>query len=92
MEDPRFKIAHKEAMLGVGLAIFNFIWWYGFAYGMGSKPISSYQYIFGFPAWFFYSCIVGFIVVTLLLILTVKFLFTDLPLDEEETKEAEGRK
>jgi len=28
------KIANREALIGVGLAIFNFIWWFGFAYGL----------------------------------------------------------
>lgn len=92
MEDPRYKVAHKEALIGVALAVFNFIWWYGFAYGLGGRPISHYHYIFGFPAWFFYSCILGFIIVTLLLVLVVKFLFTDIPLDDEPRKEGEDKK
>ena len=36
-DDPRFRIAHREALIGLGLAIINFIIWYGFAYGLGSK-------------------------------------------------------
>ncbi|GGH83800.1 putative membrane protein YhdT [Pullulanibacillus pueri] len=84
IRDPRFRIAHREAWIGVGLALFNFIWWYSFAYGLGSKPISEYHYIFGLPAWFFYSCVVGFIVVTLLVIVCVKFTFKDFPLDDGE--------
>lgn len=52
-DDPRFRIAHREALIGLGLAIINFIIWYGFAYGLGSKNPSEYTYVFGFPAWFF---------------------------------------
>ena len=82
--DKRFKIAHREALIGVVLVIINFIWWYGFAYGLGSAKVENYSYIFGLPAWFFYSCIVGSIVMIILVILTVKFLFKDVPFDEQE--------
>lgn len=40
-DDPRFRIAHREALIGLGLAIINFIIWYGFAYGLGSKNPSE---------------------------------------------------
>ncbi|PEI88170.1 YhdT family protein [Bacillus toyonensis] len=86
-DDPRFQIAHREALIGLGLAIINFIIWYGFAYGLGSKNPSEYTYVFGFPAWFFYSCIVGFVVMVILLSLVVRFVFQDISLDEEEKSE-----
>ncbi|UJL46834.1 YhdT family protein [Virgibacillus sp. NKC19-16] len=81
--DYRFKIANREALIGVGLAIFNFIWWYGFAYGLGSKDPSEYSYVFGFPAWFFYSCVLGVIVMSVLVIIVVKKFFVDVPFDDE---------
>lgn len=52
-DDARFRIAHREALIGLGLAIINFIIWYGFAYGLGSKNPNEYTYVLGFPAWFF---------------------------------------
>lgn len=82
--DWRFKIAHREAWIGVGLALFNFVWWFGFAYGMGSRPVEEYSYIFGLPDWFFYSCVMGFLVITVLVIVIVNFFFTEVPFDEEE--------
>ncbi|MEK3978720.1 YhdT family protein [Psychrobacillus sp. FSL K6-2836] len=81
--DPRFKIAHREALIGVVLAIVHFIWWFGFAYGLGSKPVEEYSYILGFPDWFFYSCIVGFILVAITVIFLVKFVLKDVSLEEE---------
>jgi len=86
-DDPRFRIAYREALIGLGLAIINFIIWYGFAYGLGSKNPNEYTYVLGFPAWFFYSCIVGFIVMVILLSLVVRFVFQDISLDEEEKSE-----
>ncbi|RLQ86753.1 YhdT family protein [Planomicrobium sp. Y74] len=82
--DWRFKIAHREALIGVGLALFNFVWWFGFAYGMGSAPVEEYTYVFGLPAWFFYSCVVGFLVIAVLVMVIVKFFFVGVPFEEEE--------
>ena len=45
MKDKRFKIANREAIIGVILVLINFIWWYAFAYGMGSGDPTSYTYI-----------------------------------------------
>ncbi|MGN7385554.1 YhdT family protein [Sporosarcina sp. SAFN-015] len=90
--DPRFKIAHREAFIGIGLAIFNFIWWYGFAYGLGSRPPEEYTYILGLPDWFFYSCVVGFILMSLLVIVITNFVLKEVPLDAEYTEMEESQK
>ncbi|MCM3763359.1 YhdT family protein [Neobacillus niacini] len=82
--DKRFKIAHREALIGVALVIINFIIWYGFAYGLGSAKVEDYTYILGLPAWFFYSCIAGTIFMIILVILALKFLFKAVPFDEKE--------
>jgi uncharacterized membrane protein YhdT len=82
-KDPRYKIAHKEVWIGIGLVIFNFVWWYGFSYGLGSVPAKQYSYIFGFPAWFFYSCILGLVVMSLLVFTVVKLFFKEVPFDED---------
>ena len=84
--DHRYKIAHKEAWIGVVLVIIHFAIWYGFAYGLGSKPVEKYTYIFGFPAWFFYSCIVGTMIMFILVIISVKVYFKDVSFDEEGEK------
>ena len=36
------------------------------------------------PAWFFYSCVMGFVLMVFLVIVVVKYLLTDIPFDEEE--------
>ncbi|MEH7413721.1 YhdT family protein [Neobacillus drentensis] len=86
--DKRFKIAHKEALIGVILVIINFGLWYGFGYGLGSTDVNDYTYVFGLPAWFFYSCILGSIIMIVLVIVTVKYIFQDIPFEanEEEHK------
>ncbi len=87
IDDYRYKIANREALIGVGLVLINFIWWYGFAYGLGSKDPAEYTFIFGLPAWFFYSCVVGLIVMIVLVTVVVKFFFVDIPLDDEVEEE-----
>ncbi|HET7615490.1 MAG TPA: YhdT family protein [Bacillales bacterium] len=89
-EDPRYKISHREAVIACVIAVANFIWWFGFAYGMGSKDPSQYHYVFGFPAWFFYSCILGFVVFTALVIVVVKLFYKDIPLDAEMKDDRKG--
>lgn len=86
----RFKIAHREAWIGVVLAVINILWWYGFAYTMGSKSPEEYTYVLGFPAWFFWSCIVGFIVMVILVFIVVKFVLVDISLEDEEETENGG--
>lgn len=86
-QDDRYKIANREALIGVGLALFNFIWWYGFAYGLGDKDPAEYTYVFGLPAWFFYSCVLGFVVMVILVTIAVKLWFVEVPLDDEEENE-----
>lgn len=87
-EDVRFKIAHKEAKIGIGLVLFNFIWWFGFAYGLGSGDPESYNYILGMPEWFFYSCVLGFVIMIVLVIICVKFFFKEVSFEDEEEGEA----
>ncbi len=83
-DDPRFKVAKREAWIGVGLVIINFLWWFGFAYGLGSREAEEYKYILGFPDWFFFSCILGLVWMSALVIFTVKVFFKEVPFDDEE--------
>ncbi|UOR11573.1 YhdT family protein [Halobacillus amylolyticus] len=84
-QDHRFTIANREALIGVTLAVVNFVWWFAFAYGLGSKPPEEYSYVFGLPAWFFYSCVVGFILMAALVFFVVRFLFVEVSFEEERS-------
>ena len=77
------KTSKKETFIVLGLYVLFFAWWYFTAYGFGNDP-SQYDYILGFPEWFFYSCIVGYAGVSVLLWICVRFFFTEIGLDEEE--------
>lgn len=67
----------------LGLYLLFFVWWYASAYGFGDDP-AEYNYILGFPEWFFYSCIVGYIGISVLLWICVSFFFTEIDLNEGE--------
>ncbi len=84
MNDKRYKVAHREALIGIALVVVNFAIWFGFAYGLGSGNPKEYAYVFGFPAWFFYSCIAGTIFMIVLLMVIIKFFFKDVPFEEED--------
>ncbi|OCS85452.1 YhdT family protein [Caryophanon tenue] len=89
--DPRFKIAHREALIGIVLVVINFAMWYGFAYGLGQGDPTDYTYVFGFPAWFFYSCIAGTIFMVALIWMVMKFFFTEVSLEVEDDDECTGK-
>lgn len=84
MKDARFKTANREALIGVVLVIINFAIWFGFAYGLGSGDPTEYNFILGFPAWFFYSCIAGTIFMIILIWAAIKVFFKDVSLLHEE--------
>ena len=76
------KVAKKETFIVIGLYLLFFAWWYVTAYGFGDDP-TKYNYILGFPEWFFYSCIVGYVGISTLLWICVKFFFAEIDFDEE---------
>jgi len=81
----RVKSINQETFIILCLYALFFVWWYLSAYGFGDDP-TKYKYILGFPEWFFYSCIVGYVAITIILWIAVKKFFKDIPLDEEEVK------
>ena len=83
----RFSQANKEALLALALFAGYFVWWYAFAYGLGSGDPAEYSYVLGFPAWFFFSCIAGFPVLTVAVWLMIRFCFKDMPLDADASSE-----
>lgn len=87
-----FKQADREAYITLGLYVFFFLWWTLFAFGLGTGDPEEYSYVFGLPAWFFYSCVAGYPVVTLILWVVVRKFFADIPLDaSQEEKEDEEK-
>lgn len=80
--DKRFAQANREAVWAVVLAILNFLWWYGTAYGFGSKAPEEYSYVMGLPLWFVLSCVGGLFLFSLFAWLMVRLFFRDMPLDD----------
>ena len=79
------KNVKKETLIVIGLYLLFFAWWYLTAYGFGDDP-SEYGYILGFPEWFFYSCIVGYVWISVVVVSFDRIFFTEI--DLKEGKEA----
>ena len=84
-----FKQADREALITIGLYVFFFLWWTVFAFWLGSGDPEGYSYVLGLPSWFFYSCVVGYPVMTFILWLVIRRFFVDIPLDETDDAEKE---
>lgn len=85
--DRRFRQANFEALCSVVLAVLFFVWWYAFAYGLGSGDPAQYRRVLGLPEWFFYSSVLGPVLFCLLAALMVKFLFKNVSLDQHEKED-----
>lgn len=84
---------NKEAALTVGLYVFYFAWWYFFAYYFGEQEVSAYRYILGLPEWFFYSCVLGLVVINIAVFVVVTCFFKDMPLnDVHDEQDKKGKK
>lgn len=75
------KQINKEALITCLLYLFYFLWWYYFAYIYKYEPN---DFILGLPSWFFYSCVLGLLVINILVFIAVKFFFKDINLNEED--------
>lgn len=84
-EDRRFLQADREAFICLGLYALYFLWWYFTAYSLGDGNPESYTYVCGFPTWFFYSCIVGYPIITVVLWIVVRLFFKEMPIDSEDS-------
>ncbi|MGY0395106.1 MULTISPECIES: YhdT family protein [unclassified Fusobacterium] len=81
----RKKQINREVIATLILYIFYFCWWYYFAYiRFDSENVENFKYIFGLPEWFFYSCVLGLVIINILVFLTVKFFFKDVELEEDK--------
>lgn len=83
----RGKVIRRETRIILALYLLFFLWWYATAYGLGGGDPLEYKYIFGFPAWFFYSCIVGYIGISVILWLVVRLFFKDISFGEGKDNE-----
>ena len=79
----------SSSSLSICSSLHGGTWWYVTAYGFGDDP-AEYEYIMGFPEWFFYSCIAGYVGISLILWGAVRLFFKDLPLDDADESEDEN--
>jgi len=82
MNNKRYKQADREALITLGVYAFFFLWWTIFAFGMGGGDPENYSYVLGMPSWFFYSCVLGYPVVAVVLWAVIRLFFVEMPLDD----------
>lgn len=80
----RYKQANKEALVTLAVYLFFFLWWTVFAFALGSGDPDEYSYVLGLPAWFFYSCVLGYPVISLVLWAALRLFFKEVPLDPDK--------
>lgn len=87
--DQRYAIANREALWGVGYWLLFTIVVSGIAWLLGgNRDAGDVGFVLGFPAWFFWSCLVATTLLSLLPIWIVRRHFTEVSLtadgDESE--------
>lgn len=84
-EDSRYVQCTKEMFMVLGFFVINLIVVIGLAMGVGlNKTSEEVNLIWGFPDWFFWSGIIGSIIMIVLTFLMVKIFFKDMSLESEE--------
>ena len=77
------KQINKEAIITILLYLFFFGWWYYFAYlYTDSNDVANFKYVLGLPEWFFYSCVLGLVLINVLVYFVIKIFFKDMNLDD----------
>jgi uncharacterized membrane protein YhdT len=87
VEDPRFAQCNKEMWATLGLFVVNILLVGGISLWFGlNKSADSMSYILGFPAWFFWGCLVGTIVFCILPYFMIKVFFKDMSIEAEDER------
>lgn len=89
-EDPRYAVTNREAL-------FAFVYWIAFTLVIsgiawflgGGKSAGELSFLFGFPQWFFWSCLVAALVLSLVPPIIVHLFYTEVPLDASYREETE---
>ena len=83
-EDPRYEQANREAQWAVGYwlaftaVVTGLAWWLGY-----EKPAEELSFIWGFPAWFFWSVLVTSLVFSIIPAWIIRRYFKDVPLTRD---------
>lgn len=72
---------NKEALITLIIYVIYFLWWSYFAFIYPPKDPNQYTYILGMPSWFFYSCVLGFILFNILVFICTKYIFKEIDLE-----------
>ena len=88
----RYSQAHREARWAIGLTIAYFLCWYLSAYGVAPAKgsVEPLSLVMGLPLWFLLSCIVGPCLFIVLCAAMVRYVFKDMPLDVDTSRQGDA--
>jgi uncharacterized membrane protein YhdT len=90
-EDPRYAASSREALVAVAYWLAFTVAVVGLAWGIGGgKDAHEMSFVLGFPAWFFWSCIVATFVFCAVPYVLVKRYFIDVPLSADPEEASSG--
>lgn len=82
--DPRYAVANREALVGAAFWLTFTVLISAIAWVIGAhKKASELTFVLGFPAWFFWSCLVATILLSLVPAVLVRRYFTEMPLSAD---------
>jgi uncharacterized membrane protein YhdT len=84
VEDSRYQQCNKESFVTLLYFLLHMVVVGGIGLAIGyNKGVDQIKFIAGFPSWFFYSSIIGWIFLSLVPIFMIKYYFTDMSLEPE---------
>ena len=82
-EKEKYDQCHKEAKITLRVYAGYMVWWFLMGFGLNSLGVNKLPFIMNLPMWFFMSCIVGWILVTIVVILVTRKHFKHFDLGQE---------
>lgn len=74
---------NREALISLIIYLLFFLWWYFTGYGL--SELLPDIFVMGFPLWFFLSCIIGWILMSIAVFTLVKTVFRDFELTIDDS-------
>jgi uncharacterized membrane protein YhdT len=82
-EKEKYKQCDKEAIITLVVTTIYALWWYFTGFGLNSLGVDALPWVMGLPMWFFLSCIIGWVGISIIIFFVIKFFFKNMDLGEE---------
>jgi uncharacterized membrane protein YhdT len=90
-EDPRYRVSVREARIVIAYWVVFTVVVTAIAWGLGgNRSADEITFVLGLPAWFFWSAVVASFVLSLVPMVLVRSVFTEVPLDVDPEAPTSG--